>query len=233
MIRILAILLTVWSLGYAGETPEERYIVVKSALHVGMPEIALAELDNMPQQKRDAEYWLQRGRALEQLGRFEEALEAFSKRISLRPRDAAGYNGMGTAYSASGDLASGEAYLRKATQLAPMEAGYYHDLAKTYILEGKYEKAQKSLELALRLGGGAEVAKHLAQTLALRGEKEQAKALLMRYFDMPEVYCHLAEAYELGGDLPAAIEHYHLALLAAPDYPPAAGGLKRLTGVER
>lgn len=233
MIRMVLLLLALWGVGFGGEAIRERYVVVQAALHVGMPEIALAELDNIPESAQDADYWLHRGNALQQLGRFEEAIDAFSKRIRKAPRDAAGYNGIGTAYSAAGDLASGAAYLRKATQLAPMEGRYYHDLAKTQLLQKEYERAQKSLEIALRLGGGREAAMHLGQTLALRGDKERAKALLMRYFDVHEVYLHLGEAYELGGDLAAAIEQYRLSLLAVPEYPPAAAGLKRLTGVSQ
>lgn len=230
MIRIIMILIAVWGLGLAAEPIDERYIVVKAALHVGMPEIALAELENLPENRRDADYWLQRGQALQRLGRFEEAIAAFSEGIRKRPKDAAGYNGIGLAYSEAGDLASGAAYLLRATKLAPMEAQYYLDLAKTRILQGKYEEAQKRLKTALRLGGGGTVAKLLGQTLALQGEEQRARELLMRYYDMHEVYFHLAEAYELGGDLAAAISHYRMALLAVAEYPAASARLERLIG---
>ena len=222
--------------GASSSTPEstaskprgERFIVVQAALKTGMPEIALAELKKMDE--HDADYWLYMGQVQRQLRDPKAAAEAFTKVIKTDPDRAAGYDGLGMAYGDAGDPARGEAYLKKATELAPMEPTYYHDYGKLYLMQQRYAEARKPLAIALRLGGGAEVAKHLAMAMTLTGDVEQAKTLLMQYFVLKEVYCNLGEAFELGGDIPEAVKYYRLALLADRDYKRAQERLANLIG---
>jgi len=231
MRRILILLLFVWFSGQSAEQKvDERFIVVQAALRTGMPEIALAELNKM--KEHDGDYWHYVGRALRQLKRPAEAVDAFAKAIEADPKRAAGYDGIGMAYGEAGDPARAESYLKKATELAPMAPEYYHDLGKIYLMQQRYAQARKPLGIALRLGGGEDVVKHLAIAMTLTGDEAQAKALLMEHFDLKEVYCYLGEAFELGGKIAEAVSYYRLSLLADREYRPAKERLARLLGGE-
>jgi tetratricopeptide (TPR) repeat protein len=230
MIRLLAILLFVAVASWGGPAGEEKYIVVQAALRTHMPEIAFAELGKTQPQERDKAYWLHLGHTLRQLGRPMEATDAFAKGIELEPQNAPAYDGMGMAYTEAGDPERGERFLVKATELAPMEASFHHDLAKSYLMRHHYEKARAPLSIALRLGGGKEVARHLALAMTLSGDEAQAKALLMKYYDLHELYCLLGEAYELGEKIPEAVVRYQMALMARSGYHRAKERLKRLIG---
>lgn len=208
----------------------DRYIVIEAALKTNMPEIAMAELHKIGPQEQDRTYWLLMGRTLRALKRPLEAIDMYSQCIELNPSDAAGYNGLGMAYVESGNLQNGETFLIKATNLAPMEPSYYHDLGKYYLLRGNYKAARQPLAIALRIGGNKDIANHLAIAMTLSGDEEQAKKLLMEYYDLHEVYCLLAEAYELGGYIPEAVDNYQMSLRARHDYPRARERLERLIG---
>lgn len=215
----------------AGDTkiePDEKYIVVEAALRTHMPEIALAELNKLSPQDRDGLYWIHLGRTLRALKRPIEAVEAYEKGMELNPKSASGYNGVGMAYTEAGEAEKGESFLLKATELSPMEAAYYHDLGKSYLIRGNYPKARQPLSIALRLGGNKEIVNHLAIAMTLSGDEVHAKTLLMDHYDLHEVYCLLAEAYELGGHIPEAVERYQMALRARSDYRRAQ---ERLDGI--
>lgn len=231
MIKTLLILLFLVCAAAGDEN--EKYIVVEAALRTKMPEIALSELNKLQPKDRDAAYWLHMGRTLRALKRPEEAVEAYKEGISLNPAKSAGYNGIGMAYTEAGDPEKGEPYLIKATGLSPMEASYYHDLGKAYLIRNDYQKARQPLSIALRLGGGKEVVSHLAIAMTLSSDEAQAKALLMEHYDLHEVYCLLAEAYELGGYIPEAVERYQMSLRARSDYERAKERLQRLIGEGR
>ncbi len=209
---------------------DEKYIVIEAALKTKMPEIAFAELNKIAPAERDVTYWLHMGRALRALKRPTEAIDAYTQAIKMNPSGGGGYNGLGMAYTESGNLHQGEVFLIKATKLAPMEPSYYHDLGKYYLMRSHYAGARQPLSIALRVGGGKEVANHLAIAMTLSGDEPQAKRLLMEHYDLHEVYCLLAEAYELGGDIPRAVERYQMSLRARNDYTRAKERLERLIG---
>lgn len=229
-LMILLFLLVCAAAG-ADKAEGEKYIVVEAALRTQMPEIALAELNKLQAKDRDALYWFHMGRTLRFLKRPLEAVEAYETGIRLSPANAGGYNGIGMAYTEAGNPEKGESFLLKATELSSMEASYYHDLGKAYLMQRHYQKARQPLSIALRLGGGKEVVNHLAIAMTLSGDEVQAKALLIEHYDLHEVYCLLAEAYELGGHIPEAVDRYQMSLRARSDYGRAKERLERLIGV--
>lgn len=230
MMRSLLFFFLAVSALMADVTQEEKYVVVQAALRTHMPEIALAELNKIEPQERDRAYWLHKGHTLRQLKRPLEAVEAFSEAIKTAPENATGYAGIGMAYTDSGDFSHGEQNLEKAIELAPMEASFHHDLAKLYLMQRHYRQARQPLSIALRLGGGKEVVKHLAIAMTLSGDEAKAKALLMERYDLHELYCLLGEAYELGDRIPEAVARYQMALRVQSHYHKAQQRLKRLIG---
>lgn len=231
MVKALLIFFFLACAAVGGEKADnEKYIVVEAALRTKMPEIALAELNKLKPEERDAAYWFHMGRTLRLLKRPLEAVVAYTQGIKLDPTNAGSYNGIGMAYTEAGNMEQGESFLIKATDLAPMEASYYHDLGKSYLMRGDYAKSRQPLSIALRLGGGRDVVNHLAIAMTLSGGEAQAKALLMDHYDLHEVYCLLGEAYELGGNIPEAVEHYQMSLRARSDYSRAKERLERVIG---
>lgn len=230
MKSLLILFLLICAAAGSDKIDEEKYIVVEAALRTQMPEIALAELNKLQPKERDAAYWFYMGKALRALKRPLQAIEAYQNGLKLNPANALGHNGIGMAYVEAGNPEQGEAFLIKATELSSMEASYYHDLGKVYLMRSDYQKARQPLSIALRLGGTKEAVNHLAIAMALSGDEAQAKTLLMDHYDLHEVYCLLAEAYELGGHIPEAVEHYQMSLRLRSDYRRAKERLERLIG---
>jgi tetratricopeptide (TPR) repeat protein len=59
-----------------------RPLVVRTLVQIGELRLALSELDDMPDDVRDAPYWAMRGSVLAQVDRHEEALECFDRALN-------------------------------------------------------------------------------------------------------------------------------------------------------
>jgi eukaryotic-like serine/threonine-protein kinase len=82
------------------------------------------------------------------VGRFGDAVEAFRQATTLEPDAAAGYQAMGTAQQASGDLAGARANYERAIAIGPTRNAY-SNLGIVHYWEGRYHEAVKAFEDAI------------------------------------------------------------------------------------
>ena len=77
-------------------------------------------------QPKEVEWWLRKGAVLIQLGRLEEANEAFQKATELAPHKPEGYVGLAQLAIHEGrDLAAARQWARRAVECAPSAANYH------------------------------------------------------------------------------------------------------------
>jgi spermidine synthase len=88
--------------------------------------------------------------ALKQVGKRQEAIEAFLKAVSLNPYDFHAYNNLGITYLEDGDLKASESAFRSAIQDNPAYAKAYFNLAEIRARQGLREKAASLLRQGLR-----------------------------------------------------------------------------------
>jgi Flp pilus assembly protein TadD len=82
-------------------------------------------------------------------GDVESAIKAFERCLELDRNHPAGLNGLGQAYFMWGELDKAEKYLLKSAK-PPAASAAWHGLAKLYLLNGKYDLAQKWIRTCLR-----------------------------------------------------------------------------------
>lgn len=99
----------------------------------------------------DAHAWNGLGWALFNSGKSPEAQKAFQKAISLDPNHPAALNGLGQVCLSQRNYADAESYLLKAAPTAP--AAWY-GLARLYLLQGKFEKAEEWARKVVASGQG-------------------------------------------------------------------------------
>ncbi|MDX2276490.1 MAG: tetratricopeptide repeat protein [Hyphomonadaceae bacterium] len=94
----------------------------------------------------DPQNWRARsalGVALDQLGRYDEARQAYQEALALRPNDPAVLTNLGMSHLISGDPAEAEQVLRQAVSLpgAPPQARL--NLAVAVALQGRFDEAER------------------------------------------------------------------------------------------
>jgi tetratricopeptide (TPR) repeat protein len=179
----------------------------------------------------DAATWFGLGRALLDLARWREAIDAFGHAIARNPRYTAAHRDLGRALLEAGDVAEAARVLRSALELA-RESG---DLQTGREMETFLRRAEKILGVP----AAARAAEKPAPGAA-RSENPEAKALYKRGFDHfandrhdeaialyeqalrldPELaiaWNGLSLAHRQKGDLPAAIEAGRRLIALEPD----------------
>ena len=203
----------------------------------------LSRLDiGQPDRQETVVQLLKRGSALEEDGRYQEALQAYEEALEISPNESTVYLGLASAHEGLGEAEQALAQLEKAAELAPEDANIQRHLGRLQCISGDYETCIKTLQkavemepddawgrywLGLAYQHGAEdgLDKSLAEYQeALRvdprlGKAHLALGLLLR--DMPgqqvlaieEVKKALDAALEVGDEELAAKAHAELASL--------------------
>ncbi|NQE52135.1 Photosystem I assembly protein Ycf3, partial [ANME-1 cluster archaeon GoMg3.2] len=92
-----------------------------------------------------------RGVALDDLGRYEEALKAIDKAIVLKPDYAEAWNNRGVALDDLGRYEEALKAFDKAIELKPDDASPWYNKACAYSLKGDKENALKHLSKVIAL----------------------------------------------------------------------------------
>jgi Flp pilus assembly protein TadD len=86
-------------------------------------------------------------------------------------------SGLGVAYATEGDQRTAQRHLQEALKLSPGNPALLNNLAMSYMLDRKVEKAAELLRQAARTGQDSpEVARNLKLAMALKVSAEEAEA---------------------------------------------------------
>jgi Flp pilus assembly protein TadD len=83
------------------------------------------------------------GAALDQLGRFTEARQAYQEALAIQPNDAGVLTNLGVSHLMEGDPAAAEPFLRQAVALPNAPAEARQNLAISLALQGHFDEAQQ------------------------------------------------------------------------------------------
>ncbi|MEZ0497795.1 tetratricopeptide repeat protein [Sphingomonas sp. IW22] len=120
---------------------------------------------------------LQRGGALEQAGRFDEALPFLRRAVELAPDEPVALNYLGYAQVERGmNLPDAQALLEKARRLKPDDPSITDSLAWAYVQRGQVAKALPLLEQAVVAEpGDVEINEHLGDAYWAAGRRYEAR----------------------------------------------------------
>ena len=105
----------------------------------------------------DANAWNGLGWASFNSGHAERAESAFQKAIALEPDQAGALNGLGQIYLSRREYDKAEPFLLKAAQQRGASAAWF-GLARLYLLQGKFEDAEKWAQMVVDSGQGDAIA---------------------------------------------------------------------------
>ncbi|MEJ2212167.1 MAG: tetratricopeptide repeat protein [Anaerolineae bacterium] len=113
----------------------------------------------------NAQGWIWKGRALDQLGRLAEAESAFRQALQLAPKNAAVHAGLGDVLGQAGRMDEAIEEYEQAVALAPDQVPYRLSLAQAYRLNGQVDEAIAAYRQVLELNPENRTAKQALQTL--------------------------------------------------------------------
>ncbi len=131
----------------------------------------------LAQTPQHADAWHLLGALCLQLGRAEEAVEAFGRAIAIAPDKSDYYNHLGAAYGGLGQHDQAVTSLRRAVQIAPHEATAHYNLGTALRNQGRLEDAVVSFRHAIAADPNASEAHYnLGNTLRELKRLDEAEA---------------------------------------------------------
>src|SRR5258705_188536 len=115
------------------------------------------------------------GAALQEEGRFDEAIDEFLAALRLDPDSSKAHRNLGDTLASRGRQAEAIEHLRRAVQLDPGDGSARYDLGNVLLEAGLFRDATDQLAVALQLmPDSAEAYNNLGIALASQGEREKA-----------------------------------------------------------
>lgn len=166
------------------------------------------------------------GFGMAQLGRHQEAVEAYERALEIEPDYGYAHNNLGNALGKVGKHEEAIRHFQQALKLDPGYAEAHHNLANVLVEESRRDEALEHLREAVRLRPDfAEAQMNLGNLLAEKGNAAAAvnhyRSALELNPDFAEAHNNLANALVALGRLREAISHYSEAVRIRPDYPEA------------
>ncbi|NNC35930.1 MAG: hypothetical protein EX271_01885 [Acidimicrobiales bacterium] len=118
------------------------------------------------QRPRSARLWSLKGAAMDQLERFGEARQYYTKALGFAPNDPSILANVGLSYALEGDPKTAEIWLQRAASLPGANPNVRQNLALVLGLQGKLDEAEKWAKQDLDQAGAQ---KNLAYIRSLRG----------------------------------------------------------------
>lgn len=198
----------------------DQYLAVRTAIDSGMPHVAILELKAQKNGEKDPRFWFYLGTAYRELGKYDDAVEAFMSGLKLDPTSGGILDGLGVALAKKGEHNKALDSVRKALELEPTSAKYNSDLGLVYLLMKDADMAMRSFATSYKLSQSKETVKNMSFAYGMKGDYKKAKELLMEAFPLHEVYYILGQAHELNSDMEKAVEMYKMSATANRDYKP-------------
>jgi hypothetical protein len=131
--------------------------------------------------KRNWAAWAGLGDALHESGRFQEAMDAGSRSIQLRPQNARAWNVVGIGLAQLGKLDEATAHLEQTVRLDPRYAEAWYNLGVSYGQGGEHAKAATAFLQAARIDpDSAKVWSNLAVARFKAGDGAGAEEAMSR-----------------------------------------------------
>ena len=178
------------------------------------------------------------GKAYRELGRLEDALQAFRRAVSLNPASASAHNNVGDTYFRLGDCESAIYELTQATNLNPNLLDAASNLAIAMFECGQVEASLPRFEAAIAIPGSINLPPlytYVSRIYAQLGRFDDAVRRAQQGALLPpssaDAYFYLGQAYEArggAGDATNARDAYQKALELDEGYSPAREALARV-----
>ena len=161
------------------------------------------------------------GAALQDEGRFDEAIEHYRRALAFKPDYAPAYSNMGTALRAKGQLPEAIATYQQALALRPDYPEAHYNLANALLDEGKLDDAIDQFRGAMQsTPGSVDVHNNLGIALASKGRPDEAIAEFLAALrlepDSSKAHRNLGDALASRGSQAEAIEHLRRAVQLDP-----------------
>ena len=221
-----------WSVRYGGTTAVVSLLLVGAAGLISFHRSAYFH-DNLAFSRQwlrtdpdsvNAHYNL--GFGLAQLGRHQEAVQAYERALEIEPDYGFAHNNLGNALDKVGNRQEAIGHFRKALELDPTYAEAHHNLANVLVEENRLGEALEHSREAVRLRPDfAEAQNNLGNLLTRRGDAAEAVSHYRSALELKpgyaEAHNNLANALVALGRLREAISHYSEAIRIRPGYPEA------------
>jgi tetratricopeptide (TPR) repeat protein len=173
------------ALTLAQPKPELRAALAQSYFDAGKRDQAIAEFERMVKEDPSAGSLALLGRALERMGRFEEAKRALESGLAKDPHNAVCLYVRGTIADKEGDQAAAATYLAAAVKAAPDFGDPLYLLGKVKLRQQKVAEAAALLRRATAASpGSAKVYYELALAERRMGRPEPAAAALRQFAEL-------------------------------------------------
>lgn len=162
-------------------------------------------------------------------GRHREAIDEYSKALSIDPSCVKAYNGKGVSQDHLGEYTAAVESYQKALVLNPKLDYVLNNLGYSFILQGNYEAAAETFRKACLINEkDNRIRNNLALAYAMAGHYDQAFREFEKAGDGDKTYAHLklASIYYEKAMFRQAAEHYRSVLQLNPGLDAAKRGLE-------
>lgn len=212
---------------------EVRIVVGQSLIRVGRGEEAYAEVEKIPEEKRDAAANFALGRLDLAFGRIDQGKARLIRADALAPGNAQVLRTLLAIDREQGKLAESAARIDRAVEANPNDSSLAELQGEVALLRGDVEAGRKGLERAIELDGRNVSAQLTLAEIAQRDGKpdEMIRILERAAASVPEsadLQYRLAIVYEQNGRRPDAIAAYEKAIELNDDLATAKNNLAYL-----
>jgi len=210
------------------ELPQRLLNNLIGLINEGKLELAVAQATNISAYYLQAiTLWNILGIAFAQLSKFDQAIEAFDRIITLEPRQASAYYNLGNVYKDTGRIQDAIAAYTEALELKPNYVDAYNNL--TIVLAGQDQVIEeRQLDVikrykSLQMINAEKADEHFKSGVLLLAEDkldeaiEEFKKAIEAWPKYSKAYFNIGNALRLQGKLAEAVDAYSKALSIKPD----------------
>lgn len=212
------------------DDPATRLLIAQSLVKLQKVDEALAELNRIPENDRDAEIFYAFGRIGMIQGKLDDARQKLDRADQMRPNHPEILESLLMVERVQDRLPQSVERIERAAAADASNARLQRLLGVAYAYSGKNQDAERNLRRAIDLDpNDLATYQTLAQLLAATGRSEETlatyqKALAARP-DSATLQLMVGSMYEASGDAAKAIEHYELAVKLDANLPAAKNNL--------